>query len=289
MLIKGRVIKAVASRYKVLTETGKIKTCFVRGRLKLDIDIFVGDMVEIQDGKETAVITKVFPRKNSLIRPYVSNVDKLIIIVAPMPEPDFILVDKLIVNCLKEHITPVLCLNKAELLTEEERKNFFKDYAVEFTCIAVSAFDDGIGIDQLISEIDGLVCFAGQSAVGKSTLLNKIFGKEVMETGELSERIARGKNTTRYIELFQIKNGFIADTCGFSMLELEEKSGELRLYYDAFLTHSEGCRYRSCTHTTEPICGVKEAVSQGKISETRYKRYLAIFNELKEKEDTMYD
>lgn len=286
----GLVIKAVASKYKVLSGD-TVYTCFIRGRIKLDIDVFVGDYVEIADEKgKNAVIVDVKKRKNVLTRPYVANVDKLIIVIAPVPAPDWMLVDKLLINCYAENITPILCLNKRELTDEKVADEYFAPYKEEMKCVAVSCEDNDVGLSSLEKEItDETVCFAGQSAVGKSSIINRLLGRDAMETGELSEKSQRGKNTTRHIEIFPYNGGRVVDTCGFSMMELENvRSDELRLYYADYLDLAVKCRYSGCNHISEPKCAVKTAVEEGRLNKQRYDRYVEIYNKLKEAEDAEY-
>lgn len=170
----------------------------------------------------TAIIEKVYERKNVLIRPYVSNVDRLIIVVAPLPQPDWVLVDKLIINCYIENIEPVLCFHKSDLIDEKTIQESLKPYENEMKCIQTSVLKGKEGLAELYEVMDGkLSCFAGQSAVGKSSIINELFGREIMEVCGLSEKVQRGKNTTRHIEIFDFGKGKVVDTCGFSLMELE--------------------------------------------------------------------
>ncbi len=289
--IRGQVIKAVASKFTVITDDKTRYTCFLRGRVKRDIDIYVGDYVEI-DGIRgaTAIIEEVYPRKNTLIRPYISNIDCLIIVVAPTPAPDWVLVDKMIINCYIEGIRPMLCFNKRDLTDRAEIERFFAPYKNELPCVAASAEQSG-GLTELLSVMEGgLSCFAGQSAVGKSSLLNAILGRQVMEVCGMSERIQRGKNTTRHIEIFDYGTGRLADTCGFSLFEFENLlPSELTFYYTDYITYMPKCRYKNnCSHISEPECEIKKQVASGVLSAERYQRYIAIYNELKEKQDDKY-
>ena len=240
---------------------------------------------------EKAIIDKVLPRKNVMIRPYVSNIDCLVIVVSKVPAPDWILVEKLILNCYIENIEPVLCYHKCELATIEEIEKAFSPYKNEISCIKTSIKDEEIGLKDLYKVIDGkLACFAGQSAVGKSSIINNILKKNVMETGELSQRIERCTKTTRHIEIFTYGKGSIIDTCGFSMMEFKKiKSEDLNYYYDDFVKAINKCQYRNCTHINEPKCEVKKQVELGNISKERYDRYVAIYKEIKEMEDKQYD
>jgi ribosome biogenesis GTPase len=279
----GQVTKIISNRYTVKCQKGGTYVAHARGKIKLQHEIYVGDFVKFYVGKPFSVIDEILPRKNSLVRPYVANVDAVLILISYEPEPDMILADKILVNCYKENITPILCYNKADLASHGEAEATLKPYAEFVDCLAFSALS-GSGINEIERHISGnLVALAGQSAVGKTSLLNKILSLN-LQTGELSAKILRGKNTTRHIEIFDALGGKIIDTCGFSVLEvpLVEKE-ELRLYYHEFTSLKKPCKYVSCCHVDEPLCAVKEAVESGEIDKGRYERYLHIYNELKEK------
>lgn len=283
--IKGRVIKGVASKFFVDTAEG-VKVCFARKRLKMDGDIiFVGDFVTIQKDRDSFVIESVESRKNKLIRPYVSNIDICFIVIAPEPEPDFVLVDKVIVNCLEQGIEPVLVKNKADLAHIDT-----SEYSNVLKILEVSA-ENGEGISKIVELAKGkTACFAGQSAVGKSSILNAILDSDILEVGELTRKIKRGKNTTRKTEIFNVGNGtYFVDTCGFSMLEaIDIEPANLRLYFDDLEEFRPSCRFNGCTHIDEPDCAVKEHVGK-EIGEGRYERYKTIYAELKKRKDEMYD
>lgn len=249
------------------------------------MDLFVGDYVEVDEG----IITAFYPRKNRLIRPYVANIDVLMIVIAPVPKPDFLCVEKLILNCHVQKIEPCLVINKTDVAASEAVEEFARPYLKEFKVFRVSAFKEET-LAPLKEYIEGkLVCFAGQSAVGKSSIINALTGK-TLEVGELSKRIARGKNTTRHIEIFPCCGGYVVDTCGFSVMEQDEvKAAELVYYYDELLAFQSECRYTNCTHTKEPFCAVKKAVEEGKIDKDRYERYLKLFNALEESGRKKYD
>ncbi len=238
---------------------------------------------------EDGVVTAVLPRKNELIRPYVANIDALFIVVAIVPKPDWICVEKLILNCHHQKITPVIVLNKCDLASDEEREAALKPYKGEFTVFAVSA-KTGEGLDGIKDYMQGkLVCFAGQSAVGKSSLINALGGKN-LQVGELSKKIARGKNTTRHVEIYELAGARAADTCGFSVMEsVEIDYDELVYYYDEFLAFQGECKYTNCTHVNEPGCAVKRELEKGVISAERYGRYVKLYNALKESRRKKYD
>ena len=281
--LDGRVIKAVASKFFVDTEDG-VKVCFARKRLKNDGIIFVGDFVTLAKEHGDFVIEEVKPRKNQLIRPYVSNIDVCVIVISPEPEPDFVLVDKIIVNCLEQNITPILVKNKDDINTIVTKE--YDSVLKQFVCSATT----GDGVSEFVDYVKGkTVCFAGQSAVGKSSLINNILDCDLLEVGELAKKIKRGKNTTRKTEIFNLNGTYFVDTCGFSMLDtVDVEPKDLRLYYDDFEAFRNDCKFSTCTHTDEPNCAVKEHVGK-EIGEGRYQRYLAIYKELVERKESKYD
>ena len=276
--MKGQIIKAVASKFNVKVGDNVFYDCVIRGTVKKAKEVYVGDYCEVEDN----VITALYPRKNEMIRPYVANIDALLVVVAPVPKPDWICVEKLILNCHHQNILPAIVLNKIDLCTQQEADAMLAPYKNEFTVFSVSAAT-GEGIGELKDFLDGkLVCFAGQSAVGKSSLIN-VLGEKDLEVGALSKKISRGKNTTRHVEIYDLDNGRAVDTCGFSVMDsVEIKYDELVYYYDEFLAFQQDCRYTNCTHTNEPNCAVKKAVEEGKIDRSRYERYRTLYEALKE-------
>lgn len=228
------------------------------------------------------VVTSLYQRRNELIRPYVANIDALIIVVAPMPKPDWICVEKLILNCHHQNIQPCIVVNKSDTVKNEELEEMLRPYFKDFETFAVSA-KTGENLEKLKKFIKNkLVCFAGQSAVGKSSIINAL-GKKNLEVGELSKKILRGKNTTRHVEIYELGEGRAVDTCGFSVMNnVDLKYDELIYYYDEFLAFQGECRYTNCTHTNEPGCAVRREVDAGKLNKERYERYVKLFNALKE-------
>lgn len=290
-MLKGRVVKGVSSGYTVDTCDGAVK-CTARGRLKLDGEILIGDYVEVEKGDGGYVITRVLPRKNSLIRPYVANVDICLIVIAAKPVPDFLLVDKIIINCKSQGIEPYLVINKEDLLDASFRTAVELDYKGIVPTIVCCALT-GDGVDKLLEFSRGKVaCLAGQSAVGKSSILNVILGGDVLETGGLSAKIDRGKNTTRRSLIVKVGDSSFIDTCGFSMLELLDNPDPEKLIecYDEYAPFAESCKFRGgCKHINEPDCAVKAAVERGELSRGRYERYVEIFNGLSDKWRKRYD
>ena len=287
--MRGIVTKGVASVFDVETQSGEKVTALARGKLKRGGEIYVGDTVELSKEGSRFVITEVLPRKNCLIRPYVANVDVVFAVIAPVPKPDLTLVDKLIVDAFTAEVEPIIVVNKSDLddkLTEE----IAAEYRNVAKVVAASA-KTGEGVDEIVSFAKGkTACFAGQSAVGKSSLLNAVLKSDILKTGGLS-KIERGRHTTRVSEIVKVGDARFVDTCGFSMLELPQKFDPVKLqyFYDDFSDHAATCRFRGCSHTTEPDCEVKKAVESGKISKARYDRYVELYNELNEKWRKRYD
>lgn len=282
--IRGRVIKAVASKFYVDTENG-VKVCFARKKLKSDGDIYVGDYVKIARDRDVYVIEETEPRKNSLIRPYVSNIDVCLIVIACEPAVDFVLVDKIIVNCLQQNIQPILVKNKSDIAIVDASE--YNAVCKQVNCSA----ETGEGLDELVDLIKGkTVCLAGQSAVGKSSLINAVTDSDALAVGELAKKVKRGRHTTRQTEIIALgDNTCIIDTCGFSMLDaIDVEPEELRFYFDDFEAFRAECKFNSCTHTDEPDCAVKQRVGAD-IGAGRYQRYKAIYNELIDRRKNKYD
>ena len=276
--MEGVITKIISNRFWVLCKQGEID-CMARGSIKNN-SIVVGDKVEVDEISN--VIVKALPRKNYLLRPPIANLDKLIIVISKQPEPDFYVLDKLLLFCFLKKIIPVIAVNKTDLGSEivEYVKKVYSSFV---KCVFVSA-KSGLGTNDLKNEIEGNVCaFAGQSAVGKSSLLNLLVGNESEKVGELSLKIMRGKNTTRHVCLHSACNGILADTPGFSFLSEEFlpcSYKELKDYYPDMVTLSQKCKFSSCQHDKEHDCAVKFAIAHGEYDDQRYKRYLQIKNNL---------
>lgn len=271
----GLVIKKNANLFTVESE-GKIYNLSPSGKTKAK-GIFVGDWVEFDEN-----ITAVNTRKNILIRPPMANLDKLFIVLAPSPKPDFVLVDKILIYCHLNDIAPIIVINKTDITDDDFIKNVQEDYRY-YKIILLSAKCGNV--DNLGDEIEGICALAGQSAVGKSSIINAIFKQEKLtEIGDLSAKIERGKQTTRLVSLYKVGRGYLADTAGFSLLDLSFvstiKKEELASYYPDFLEGRGQCKYRSCLHENGE-CGVIKQVKEGKITKRRYQNYLKILQELK--------
>ena len=273
--MKGLVIKKNANLFSV--ESGeKVYQLSPSGKTKAG-GIFVGDYVEFDEA-----ITSVGKRKNQLVRPPMANIDKLFIVISPSPKPDFVLVDKILVYCHLNDILPIIVVNKIDLCDQSFVDEVVNDYGKFYKVISLSAKCGNA--DNLKNEIEGICAMAGQSAVGKSSLINAIFKDNLTEEGNLSAKIERGKQTTRLVSLYKVGRGYLADTAGFSLLDLsfvtDLSQRELASYYPDFLSGREKCKYRSCLHENGD-CGVLKEVKEGKISKRRYQNYLKILSELK--------
>jgi len=293
-LPKGLILKGVGGFYTVKSDTG-IYECRVRGVFrKKGITPVAGDFVRFSVTDETAGegwIEEIEERQNCFIRPPVANVNQIAVVLAKIsPEPDFLLVDKLLVTAEKNGITPLIVINKIDLINEKELqevKSIYKDTGYEV--VAISKIGKQ-GYDELHEKLKGRrTVFAGQSGVGKSTILNNIMDSWVMETGEMS-KIQRGKHTTRHVQLLPLDNeGYVVDTPGFSSMSLEGiEYDELPLMYPEFAKLEGKCRFNGCSHIKEPGCAVKELVQSGKISSVRYECYQRLYEELKEQYENRY-
>ena len=278
MKVEFIVLKKQSNLFTVQDENGKIQTVPARKNLKKD-GIFVGDRVLLD---EDGAIVKIMPRKNLLIRPPVANIDKMFIVIAPVPKPDLYTVDKLLIFCKLKQIQPTLCINKRDL-DENVCKEIEKVYGKIVKTLIFSTLDESV--QKLKTQISGVCVLAGQSAVGKSSIINALKKKSVTKVDTFSKKIERGKQTTRVVELYEFgKNKFLADTAGFSKLDeslLNLEKEEIKSYYDEFLPYAEKCKYSSCLHTSLKDCGVCNAVKYGKISEVRYKNYLKMLEIVK--------
>lgn len=274
----GRIIRGIGGLYYILPDNSSNEIeCKARGHFRSENLVpMVGDIVDFDiQPSGYAVIENILPRKNALIRPPVANIDLLIIVLsAGKPKPDFLLCDKLIIEAHRNRIEPLLVLNKLDAGQEETVQAFRQDYAACFDCICVSALT-GEGLDILGKKLSGHVsCFAGQSAVGKSSLINALLPGLALETGGLSRKTDRGRHTTRKAELWPAFGGAVLDTPGFSLLETSvPEQRELDECYPEFRSVKNRCYYTGCMHISEPDCAVKGMVLEGGMSGARYERY----------------
>lgn len=287
----GKIIKGIAGFYYVHIPEQGIYECKAKGVFRnKKIKPLVGDNVEIEvldEEKKIGNMTDVKERMNQLVRPAVANIDQALVIFATSkPDPNFNLLDRFLLMMAKQQVKTIICFNKMDMVDEEEIKKLKQQYeACENEVLFTSTYTKE-GIELLKEKLKGkTTALAGPSGVGKSSLLNALASDMVMQTGEISEKIKRGKHTTRHSELIHIEgNTYIMDTPGFSSLYIDEfEKEELKDYFTEFLEYSNECRFSGCVHINEPDCKVKEALEQGKISKVRYENYLEMYQELKEK------
>lgn len=288
--MQGKIIKGIAGFYYV--HTGQdLYECKAKGIFRnKKIKPLVGDNVVIEvideEEKKGNIIT-ILERKNQLIRPAVANIDQILVIFAlAKPAPNLNLLDRFLVTMMGYKVDTIICFNKKELVPELEMDILQKiyegcGYQVIFTSTKI---EDGIeNVKEAIK--NKTTAFAGPSGVGKSSIINLLYPYAKMEIGSISEKIERGKHTTRHSEIFHVsEETFIMDTPGFSSLYVDQlEKEELREHFPEFFPYEGSCRFQGCVHIHEPDCQVKEALEQGKISRSRYENYVAFYEELKEK------
>ncbi|MGN1192012.1 MAG: ribosome small subunit-dependent GTPase A [Dorea sp.] len=289
--MQGKIIKGIAGFYYVHVVESAVYECKAKGVFRKEkIKPLVGDNVEIEvldEETKTGNIVKILPRKNELIRPAVANIDQALVVFAVVkPNPHFNLLDRFLVMMESKQIPVVLCFNKEDIAKEpqiEELKAVYENCG--YPLIFVSAREIR-NIEQVRTALKGkTTAIAGPSGVGKSSIINLLQPQANMETGEISDKIERGKHTTRHSELFSIdEDSYIMDTPGFSSLYVNDfEKEELKYYFPEFADYEGKCRFQGCDHVHEPDCAVKEAVEKGKIHKVRYQDYLEIYEEMKNK------
>lgn len=282
--LQGIIFKGIGGFYYIKAENGLVYECKARGIFRKEkIKPMIGDKVEIEIiDEDHGNISKIMPRTSELVRPPVSNIDLLVVVVATMnPNPDFYFIDKLLVMAEARGIKPAICINKTDISSAEEIKEIYKN--TNYPIFEASAKNNKFPCE-LYDYLKGkTTAFAGLSGVGKSSLLSLLVEDE-LETGEISDKIQRGKHTTRHVELFELKNGgYVLDTPGFSSFEAEIiKASELCRYFPEMSEFLEGCRFSGCAHINEPDCRVKDAVNDGFISKSRYESYVKMYDILKQ-------
>ena len=271
--MEGRIIKNISNDYVVKVDN-ELYTCKPRGKFRIsNLTPLVGDIVEI-DGNNNYIID-IKKRKNSLIRPSVSNIDKAIIVTSVKPKLDTNLLDKLLVLTMYNNIEPVICFTKLDLLNLEELKeiNNVINYYNSIGYVTVKNTE----IDKIKSILkNNLSVFVGQSGAGKSSLLNKLDSKLDLKTNEISKALGRGKHTTRHVELFEVCEGLVVDTPGFSSLDLSSLSNmDIRDNMKEMFDNLDKCKYRDCMHYKEDGCYVKSLVNDNVIMKSRYDNYIS--------------
>ncbi|HIV16762.1 MAG TPA: ribosome small subunit-dependent GTPase A [Candidatus Alectryocaccobium stercorigallinarum] len=292
----GKIIKGIAGFYYVEVAGSGVYQCKAKGSFRKEkLKPLVGDEVRITVTHEKdmeANIEEIFPRRNELYRPAAANVDQVLVVMAfADPKPDYYILDRFLVQMEITGLHSVICFNKDDLATQEKAEEIRKTYeSAGYDVIMVSAAAK-TGAEELRRRLAGkTTVLAGPSGVGKSSIVNLMSSSDIMETGEISEKLKRGKNTTRHAQLIVIgENTYICDTPGFTSFEAENiSSGELRRFFPEIWKYEGNCRFNGCVHVSEPECRVKEEVEKGNISKLRYGSYTRLFEELKEKEKNKY-
>lgn len=285
---EGRIIKALSGFYYVKVENGEVIQCRGRGVFrKRKITPLVGDFVEFEaDSPDEGYIIEIKPRENELVRPPIANIDQAIIVNSAI-QPDFstTLLDRFLVLIEAKHIEPIIFISKMDLISPEKQntieayRNDYERIGYKVELVSSKASGGVLPLKDYFSE--GVTVFAGQSGVGKSSILNALKPSLLLKTAAISESLGRGKHTTRHVELVQVNNGLVADTPGFSALDFQEIEAEdLSDCFPEIRSRKGACKFRGCMHHREPRCAVKEAVENGEISPYRYEHYLTFLEEI---------
>ena len=291
--MQGIIVGNVSNQYLIEVENKTIYEAVARGKFKInEITPVVGDKVEIEmldESKKTAVITKIFDRTNYIKRPKLANLTKLVFVISSKnPKPDLLMLDKQLAFAEFLGINATIVINKIDLEKEENIEAIKETYEnIGYKVITTNA-KERQGIDELRKELNNNTsAFSGNSGVGKSTLLNAIFEKNVTEEGQISIKNKKGKNTTTAIKLYEIEeNTYIADTPGFSVFDIYEiETKDLYKYFREFKEHEKKCEFVGCTHIKEKECGIRKAWEAGNISNSRYQNYIKIYEDLKDREE----
>jgi len=284
----GTVLRARAGEFLLLTEEEKkVIEAVARGKLKKEgIKIYPGDFVQFVTEDELPVIEKVYPRKNLLFRPKVANIDELVIVASIRdPKPDFLFLDKILALSEWFQLPATICINKIDLNGQQSKEIREIYEPLGYSVLDTSALLNQ-GIDEFREKVAGkTVVLIGLTGAGKSTLLNSMNPDWKLKTGEVSRKLRRGRHTTKHVEFLPWEKGLISDTPGFSKLDIHLISGpDLPYTFVEFIEYQENCRFTSCLHFKEPGCGVKNALENGQIAQSRYDNYLRLLKELGENE-----
>ena len=284
--LKGKIIRGVGGFYYVEAQ-GTVYECRARGLFrKQGVTPLVGDLVTIEkDASGSAFLTSIDTRKSELIRPAVANADRAAIVFsAAHPAPRTGLVDRYLINLMRQEMEVQIVISKIDLAPANEVAHLKEIYELAGYHVTPVSNKTGEGIEEVKEMLQGrTTVLSGPSGVGKSSLINSVIPGLSLETGEISHKLHKGKNTTRHTEIIKINDdSFIIDTPGFSSVDLLVKDeSELKLYMKEFVELNEGCRFTGCAHINEPDCVVKEAVSAGRIARERYDSYCRIYEEVK--------
>ena len=287
--MQGKIIKGIAGFYYIHAENGQVYECKAKGAFrKQKIKPLVGDMVRIavlDEAEHLGNVEEILPRKNELIRPAVANIDMaLVIFAAAKPEPNFNLLDRFLCMMEFQNVPVTICFNKTDLVDEEKIEEYRRIYEPAGYRLMSTCTRTGEGVDAVKALLHGkTTTVAGPSGVGKSSLINALQSDVQMQTGVISDKIDRGKHTTRHSEIVPVmEDSYIMDTPGFSSMDVPgfEKE-DLWTRFPEFREYEPYCKFQGCSHINEPDCGVKEALAEGKISSVRYENYKLLYEELK--------
>ncbi len=290
MKIDGIIIKGIGGFYYVEAADGIIYECKARGVFRKEkITPLAGDKVEISvDENNKNSIDKIYKRRNMFKRPPIANVDKLVIVSSVCdPRPNLLIIDRLSAVAVYKNVEPIIVFTKNDLQSADEYIEIYKNAG--FKTFAVSN-ETGEGIGEIKAVIENGVCvFTGNSGVGKSSLINRMYPDFALETGEISKKLGRGRHTTRHVELLKINNGYIADTPGFSSLDFETndliKKDELAFCFPDFSDYIDSCKFSTCAHVNDKGCRLIEAVNNGDVMRSRHESYVTMYNEVKDIKD----
>ena len=287
--MQGKIIKGIAGFYYIHAENGQVYECKAKGAFrKQKIKPLVGDMVRIavlDEAEHLGNVEEILPRKNELIRPAVANIDMaLVIFAAAKPEPNFNLLDRFLCMMEFQNVPVTICFNKTDLVDEEKIEEYRRIYEPAGYRLMSTCTRTGEGVDAVKALLHGkTTTVAGPSGVGKSSLINALQSDVQMQTGVISDKIDRGKHTTRHSEIVPVmEDSYLMDTPGFSSMDVPgfEKE-DLWTCFPEFREYEPYCKFQGCSHINEPDCGVKEALAEGKISSVRYENYKLLYEELK--------
>ena len=286
----GRIIKCVAGVFTVTTADEARYECKAKGIFRKNgVTPLVGDVAEFEvtDEKEKeGNILKVMERRNELIRPACANIDQVLLVFATAdPEPNYNLLDRFLILMMKQSVSVIVCFNKRDIANDEKIRIIADNYEKSGVKVLFTSVLKGEGTDEIRKILKGkTTILAGPSGVGKSSMMNLLYPEAGMEVGELSKKIKRGKQTTRHTELIRIdEDTYLCDSPGFSSVYLTDIDfKDLKLYFPEFKPYEGNCRFISCNHINEPDCAVKAALSEGKISRSRYENYCLLYEQLKD-------
>lgn len=285
-MMNDRIIKALSGFYYVQAEDGIVE-CRARGKFRKEgVSPLVGDFVTISRSGKSGTVEEILPRKNSFIRPAVANVDLLVLLAScAIPQTEPFLIDRVLAIAGQQGVEPLICVNKNDLEPGEGLAGIYRRAGFR---VVVTSAETGEGVDELRAAISGkLSAFTGNSGVGKSSILNALCPELKLAVGEVSEKLGRGRHTTRHIELYSLGNGtFVADTPGFSSFDTERMDlvlkDQLQYAFSDFAPYLGKCQFQDCAHLKEPGCAVRAALERGEIEPTRYESYKRLYEMAKE-------